>query len=90
MRIGNILLSLILGHCSSGHNNVVGLHAQHFPSRFAYAQLEGNVGRLGPTKYCDQSYNEPRSCSVILSILMQNDNTKIRQISELQQLLYCS
>ena len=47
MRIGNILLSLILGHCSSGHNNVVGLHAQHFPSRFAYAQLEGNVGRLG-------------------------------------------
>ena len=47
MRIGNILLSLILGHCSSGHNNVVGLHAQHFPSRFAYAQLERNVGRLG-------------------------------------------
>ena len=25
----------------------VALHAQHFPSRFAYAQLEGNVGRLG-------------------------------------------
>ena len=40
-----------------------------------------------PTKYCDQSYNEPRSCSVILSILMQNDNTKILQISELQQLV---
>ena len=41
-----------------------------------------------PTKYCDQSYNEPRSCSVILSILMQNDNKKIQQISELQQLLH--
>ena len=25
----------------------VALHAQHFPSRFAYAQLEGNVERLG-------------------------------------------
>ena len=85
--IGNIT-ELDLGSLQLWSQYVVGLHAQHFPSRFAYAQLEGNVGRLGPTKYCDQSYNEPRSCSVILSILMQNDNKKIQQISELQQLVY--
>ena len=64
----------------------VALHAQHFPSRFAYAQLERNVGRLGQQHYCDQSYNDPRSCSVILPILIKNDNAKILIISISQQL----
>ena len=61
------------------------------PNISLLAPLEGKCWAFRPTTNCELSYNEPRSCWVILPILIQIDKQKIQQILVLQQLLsFCT